>query len=240
MSEMAQKSIGSASIRRTRWLRPKYLLFAGIGLMAAYVLRNNESFLINPKDPEWQHIASFRWWLLPHGLAGASALFLGPLQFSDRLRQRYTKLHRVLGRFYVGAALIAGPLGIYIQYFEERMGFTRSFSVAAAFDAILWIVTTSIALAFILKGKVQQHRQWMTRSFAVAPLIFLEARLISGITGWNPEIVVWGCVSASVLMADIIIQLQELYRTQPVPVRTRIVKPVLETAFMDAVPDVQE
>src|ERR1700680_743282 len=139
MSDMAQRSIGSASIRRasrrTAWLRPKYLLFAGIALMAAYVLRNNESFLINSKDPEWQHIASFKWWLLPHGLAGACALLLGPLQFSDRLRQRYTKLHRVLGRFYVGAALIAGPLGIYIQYYEERMGFTRSFSIAAAFDA---------------------------------------------------------------------------------------------------------
>jgi hypothetical protein len=32
-------------------LRPKYLLFAFIGLMMAYVLRHNESFLLNRADP---------------------------------------------------------------------------------------------------------------------------------------------------------------------------------------------
>src|SRR6266498_1710820 len=105
--------------------------------MVAYVLWHNESFLVNPTDPEWEHIKSFRWYLLPQGLAGACAILLGPLQFSDRLRQRFTKLHRVIGRIYVVAALIVAPLGAYIQYFEERMGATRSFSIAAAVDAAL-------------------------------------------------------------------------------------------------------
>jgi hypothetical protein len=39
------------------------------------------------------------------------------------------------------------------------MGASRSFSFAAALDAVLWMLTTGIAFAFILKGKVQQHRQ---------------------------------------------------------------------------------
>jgi uncharacterized membrane protein len=240
MSELAQKSIGSMQSQRISWLRPKYLLFAFIGLMAAYVLRNNESFLINPKDREWQHIQSFRWWLLPHGLAGACALLLGPLQFSERLRRRFKKLHRVLGRCYVAGALIAAPLGFYIQYFEERMGETRSFSMAAAFDAILWMITTGIAFAFILKGKVQQHRQWMTRSFAVAPLIFLEARVISGITGWDPATVVWSCVAASILLADLVLQWQELRRTRPILAKVQIATPVLATGLIEALPDRQE
>src|SRR5665811_2379821 len=97
--------------------------------------------------------------------AGACALLLGPIQFSDRLRQRFAKLHRIIGRIYVGGVLIVGPLGFYIQFFEERMGEPRSFSIAAAVDAALLMLTTGIAFAFILKGKVQQqHRQWMTRS----------------------------------------------------------------------------
>ena len=77
-------------ILRSGWLQPtpKHLLFAFIGLMYAYVLWNNERFLFDSKHPEWAHIQSFKWWLLPHGLAAACALFLGPLQFSDRLRQR--------------------------------------------------------------------------------------------------------------------------------------------------------
>ena len=69
-------------------VRLKYLLFGFIGLMIGYVLVHNESFLVHRDAPVWQHYHPFRWWLLPHGIAGACAILLGPLQFSDRLRQR--------------------------------------------------------------------------------------------------------------------------------------------------------
>lgn len=205
-------------------MRPKYVLFALIALMMAYVLRHNESFLIHPEDPVWHHYHPFRWWLLPHGIAGACALLLGPLQFSDRLRQRFTKFHRVAGRIYVASALILAPLGAYIQYFEERLGAPRSFSVAGAVDAILLVVTTGIAFAFILNGKVQQHRQWMTRSFAVA-LVFVEVRVVQGVTGWEhlgiaaTETIVWSCLAFSLLSADIVLQVQELWRSRPASAR---------------------
>ncbi len=68
-----------------------------MGLMLAYVLRHDEYFLIDKTDREWQHIQTFRWWLLPHGLAGACALLLGPMQFSERLRKRFTRLHHWRG-----------------------------------------------------------------------------------------------------------------------------------------------
>jgi uncharacterized membrane protein len=216
------------SLQRSVWLRPKYLLFAFVGLMVAYVLRHNESFLVHPQDPIWQHYLPFKWWLLPHGLAGACALLLGPMQFSDRLRRRFTKLHRVVGRIYIGGVFIVAPLGTYIQYFEERVGGTRSFSIAAGVDGALLMITTGIALAFILKGKVQQHRQWMTRSFAVA-LVFLEVRVVGGVTGWEnlgpaaTETIVWGCVAFSILAADIVLQWQDLRRTQPVLPRRQVV-----------------
>ncbi len=205
--------------------RPKYILFAFIGLMVAYVLGHNERFLIDAKDAEWPHIQSFKWWLLPHGLAGACALILGPMQFSDRLRQRFARLHRVVGRIYVAGVFIAAPLGFYIQYFEERMGTPRSFSFAAATDAALWMATTGIALMFILRGKVQLHRQWMVRSFAVA-IVFLEVRVIAGVTGWEKlgesvtETIVWACVAFSLLFADIVLQWQDLRRARPAPFKS--------------------
>ena len=56
---------------------------------------------------------------------------------------------------------------------------------------------------------IPQHRQWLTRSYAVA-LTFLEIRVILGITGLDQppdpaiaEIVVWGCVAVSVLVGDL-------------------------------------
>lgn len=214
-------STATVSVPRPSWVRPKYVLPPIIGLMLAYVLYHNESFLIQPQHPEWQHIHAFRWYLLPHGLAGACALLLAPMQFSDRLRQRYTRLHRVVGRIYVAGVLIAAPLGFYIQYFQERMGASRSFSMAGATQMTTWIVTTLIAFVFILQGKVEQHRRWMTRSFAVA-LIFLEVRVLIGVTGWErlgPSVVetaVWVCNVFALLSADLLLQWQELLRNRPV------------------------
>jgi|SRR5579863_9374975 len=202
---------------RQRWLRPKYLLFAAVSLMLAYVIPHDESFLVQPKDPMWQHYEPFKWWLLPHGIAGACALLLGPMQFSDRLRDRFRQFHRVVGRIYVAGVFVAAPLGLYIQYFQERMGGPRSFTVAGAVDAALWMITTVMALVFILKGKVQEHRRWMTRSFAVA-LVFLEGRVIGGVTGWEnldahaTETIVWACLAFSILSADLVLEWQGLGR----------------------------
>ena len=224
---MSTASAVAVPLQRASWLRPKHLLFAFIGLMVAYVLRHNESFLVNARDPEWAHIHPFRWYLLPHAMMGACALLLGPLQFSDRLRQRFTKLHRVLGRFSIAGVFVGAPMGLYIQYFEERMGGTRSFSFAAGTDAALWVLTTAVALFFIRKGKVQQHRQWMTRSYAVA-IVFLEVRVVSGVFGFDDsasagETIVWMCVAFSLLFADIVLQWQDFSRARPAPARSQSV-----------------
>ena len=208
-----------ATLERSPRLRPKYFLFAAIGLMLAYVIPHDESFLVHPKDPLWQHYEPFKWWLLPHGIAGACALLLGSMQFSDRLRQRFRRFHRVIGRIYIAGVFLAAPLGFYIEYFQERIGGARSFTIAAAVDAVLWMVTTGIALVFILKGKVQEHQQWMTRSFAVA-LVFLEGRVIGGVTGWEnlgdrvSETIVWVCLAFSILAADFVLQWQKLGRSR--------------------------
>jgi uncharacterized membrane protein len=217
-------STASSSLRRTTLLRPKYFLFGFIGLMLAYVLVHNERFIIDSSHPEWAHIKSFKWYLLPHGIMGACALLLGPMQFSDWLRKRFAKFHRVVGRFYVAGVFIGAPLGFYIQYYEERMGGARSFSFAAFTDAAVWMLTTAIAMYFILKGKVQLHRQWMTRSFAVA-IVFLEVRVVLGVTGWErlgesvAETVVWMCVAFSLLFADFVLQWQDFPRARQAPAR---------------------
>jgi uncharacterized membrane protein len=205
--------------------------------MLAYVIPHDESFLVHPKDPIWQHYEPFKWWLLPHGIAGACALLLGPMQFSDRLRDRFRRLHRVGGRIYVAGVFLAAPLGLYIQYFQERMGDPRSFSIAAAVDAALWVITTGIAMVFILKGKVQEHQQWMTRSFAVA-LVFLEGRVIGGVTGWEnlgnraSETIVWVCLAFSILSADLVLQWQKLGRSARVARRRGNLHQSLDHSFI--------
>ena len=207
--------------QRPSWLRPKFLLFTFIGFMYVYVLWHNESFLINSADPEWPHIAPFKWILLPHGLAAACALLLGPFQFSERLRRRYTKLHRVMGRIYVGGCLVGAPIGIYIQNFETVHMFNNdpvefSLTISTVFDAAIWMFCTIMALAFIWQRKTQLHRQWMTRSFACA-IIFLDVRMVQGIFNIDDkftEIIVWSCVACAVPLADLVLYVEEVLRTR--------------------------
>lgn len=216
-----------APIGRPSWLRPKYLLFAFIALMYGYVLWHNESFLINRADPEWLHIAPFKWFLLPHGLAAGCALILGPLQFSDRLRRRYAKLHRVMGRIYLAGCLVGAPIGIYIQNFNTVHLFHNdpvefSLTIASVFQAGIWMFCTLMALVFILQRKVQLHQQWMTRSFACA-IIFLEVRAVQGIFNLDfrfIEIIVWSCVASAVPLADLVIYVQETLRTPAAAAKT--------------------
>ena len=198
---------------RPAWLRPKNLVFAAVLLMMGYVVVHNENFLVDSASDEWKHIESFKWWLLFHGSAGACALLLAPLQFSDRLRGRFTKLHRVIGRIYVTAVFVLAPIGDYIQYLDEKLGFSRGFTIATSVDALLLMTTTGIAFYFIRQRKFQQHRMWMTRSYAVA-LVFFEVRLISGIFGFDDsntagETIVWICLAFAIPIADVILQIQD-------------------------------
>ena len=211
----------SSSGTRRFGVRPKYLLFALIAAMYAYVLWTNERFLFNPADPEWAHISTFKWILLPHGMVASLALFLGPLQFSDRLRRRFAAVHRTLGYLYVTGVFVGAPIGLYIEWFEERLGYTRSFTIATAVDATNWIIATAVALYFIRQGKIEQHRRWMTRSFACS-LIFLEARLILtlfDLPSRMAETVLWCCIAAAYPLADLVLQVEELLRQRTRPVR---------------------
>jgi uncharacterized membrane protein len=202
-----------------RWFRAKNLIFAVVGVMTAYVLYHNERFLIQPANPVWQHYEPFKWWLLPHGLAGACALLLAPMQFSERLRKRFVWLHHYVGRIYVAGALVLAPFGFYIQYFQERIGSPRSFTVLAAVDAVLLMVTTGVAFLFAIRRNIAQHRQWMMRSYAVA-LVFFEGRFIMGITGWENDVVmsqavIWSCLAMSVLLGDLAGNWQALRMAMP-------------------------
>ena len=208
-------------------VRSKYLVFSGIAVMMAYVMYHNERFLIQPTNPVWEHYAPFKWWLLPHGIFGATVLLLAPLQFSDRLRRRFTRMHRIVGRLYVAGVFGLAPLGAYIQYYQERMGFPRSFSVLAGVDAVMLITTTAIAFLFAYKRKIALHRQWVTRSYAVA-LVFITGRFVMGVTAWERssieivQAIIWSCLALSILLADIANNWMEMRAAVSANVRTRV------------------
>jgi hypothetical protein len=105
--------VTSAPPLRTKLrIRPKHVLFIVLGLMTLFVLHPDERFLLHHESNTWKFFYPVRWKIFLDGIGGATALTLGAMQFSCRLRKHYPALHRLLGRFYIGRALVAAPPGV--------------------------------------------------------------------------------------------------------------------------------
>lgn len=100
-----------------------------------------------------------------HITGGMLALLVGPFQFIKKFRNKYLKFHRASGKVYLGAILLlAGPSGLFMAFYAEGgwvaiVGFTIM--------AILWMYTTYMAYETIRHKKVEAHKRWMVRSFAL-------------------------------------------------------------------------
>ena len=103
-------------------------------------------------------------WLVIHVAGAATALLLGPLQFSSRLRGRFGWFHRWIGRTYVVSCLVGGVAG-FVLALGASTGLISTIGFGAL--AIAWIVTTSLAWRWAMQGRFIEHRAWMIRSFAL-------------------------------------------------------------------------
>ncbi|HJQ34314.1 MAG TPA: DUF2306 domain-containing protein [Pyrinomonadaceae bacterium] len=197
---------------RARAVNPKHVLFAVAGMMTLFVLYYSERFLLDPTHPAWEHFAKVRWWLLPHGLGGALALFLGPLQFSTRFRQRHLRWHRIAGRLYVAGVLVAAPVSLYIVVIQGPPQVISAGFVQAGG----WLLTTAAALVSVLRGNIQQHRQWMVRSYSVT-FIFVATRVLLAIpaverSGDEGAIqVFWICIALAFLLPDFFVNWRAIW-----------------------------
>ena len=192
-----------------------YLKLGFFGLMALatlWVIYVDERFLLLPKDPEWAHIAGFKWWLAVHGPFGALALLLGPFQFSDTLRRLRPRLHRWLGRIYIGAIMVAASIALYIgPRFEQP-----STQIEQYFQGGLWLFTTLMALFFILRRNIPAHKLWMMRSYGFC-LVFVLSRVPDGFPAFHetPQILsdmLWGLVVAALVVPDLVLSGRDILR----------------------------
>ena len=192
----------------------KWVLFAVMGLLTLRVLSIDEHFLIDKSDEEWAHIAPFKWWLLIHGLAGFTALAIGPIQFSSRFRQNHLALHRLLGRVYIGAICVAAPFAIYIgSHFDPENTLSNNEDWAQAGG---WLLCAVLAWIFAMKRNIPRHRQWVARSYGFT-FVFILARA-PHIVHWHwkteADFVTyrWFLVFAALIVPDLILQADELVK----------------------------
>jgi len=151
-------------------------VFAVFGLMTVFVLFTRDRTLLDSHSFLRQRYAAIPWLMFAHGIPGALALLLGAFQFSNRLRQRHLQLHRVMGRIYVGCVAISAPVAIAVSISLPIMTLT----MASVIQATGWLATTATGLYCVRTGRIQQHREWMMRSYPFA-MVFIFVRAINSI-----------------------------------------------------------
>jgi hypothetical protein len=167
--------IPAQSVRPGRTV--KVAVWAVMALMTLSVIFLSELPLLRAGTATKAHILDIRWLLLPH-VAGASlALTTGAVQFSSRIRRSSLRFHRITGRIYVGSIFVAGPVAIVMSH--GTVFFTATIVQAGA-----WMVTALAAILTARNRQMEQHRQWVVRSYAVT-FSFIVLHVLNPLGIWT-------------------------------------------------------
>lgn len=195
-------TIGAGMDGKSGDQRAAWYCFGLIAVLTMVVMLKVELPLLLGRDLAWDRkIDGYRWLLHIHAMFGSLALFCAPGQFFPDFRQRHMRLHRGLGRVYVGAIAIASPLGIYISI-SHLSGNER---LAAAVQGLAWLAATAMAVYAVMDNRLRAHQAWMTRSYALT-LTFVISRFVTDVLGVaiSPAIggqgaLVWMCTVCALL-----------------------------------------
>lgn len=149
---------------------------------------------------------------------GGLALLIGWLQFIGPLRQRYTAIHRMIGKVYVFSSWLS-VLGVaYIGFFAE--GGTIAFLGFMTGGAI-WYYTTAKGFMTIRNGKVWEHRKFMIYSYATcvgAVMLRIWLPLLVKTTGnfiLSYQVVSWLSWAPNLIVAWLIVKRKESIQEKP-------------------------
>jgi hypothetical protein len=115
---------------------------------------------------------SRREWLTLHVACGTLALFLGPVQFWLAFTEYSRKWHRILGVTYIMCVAASSTAAISLA---RATDFGWIFKTGMMTLAFVWIGTTALAVTAICRSLIQQHKEWMIRSYVVTfSFVFFE------------------------------------------------------------------
>ena len=159
-----------------------------------------------------------RGWLLLHISMGIVALLAGPVQIWLGLKDFYPRVHKKLGFVYM-AAITLGAASAYYLSFNTSGGWV--FGAALATLATAWLVTTGLAFLAIQRQLIEQHKEWMIRSYVVT-FAFVSFRILfeglrSAGVGTLPEQLgasAWFSWSVPLLLNEAVLQGRKILRVR--------------------------
>ncbi len=144
-----------------------------LGFSINFYLDNAVAYFFGYRNPRFgDTLFTNQLWFVVHMIGGTCALFLGPIQFWTRIRERYINLHRWLGKFYIGGSLIAGIIAIKLALINGCQACRYSLLTLA----VLWIFFTVAAYLSIRRYDIEAHKKFMVRSYVCA-LAFVFVRV---------------------------------------------------------------
>jgi uncharacterized membrane protein len=151
--------MGSAEMSPAKWAWRLMTLFAlAVGAYALAVAAGLlTSDFLNKFD-------DYRGWANVHFVGGGLALLLGPWQFNRRMRTRRLQLHRGMGRVYLVSVVGSSVASLFLAVRADG-GFPAAVGFAAM--GTLWLLSAVFAFTSIKGGRVEQHRRWVIRNFAL-------------------------------------------------------------------------
>ena len=101
-----------------------------------------------------------------HVISSMAVILVGPFQFLKGFRNRFMNWHRRGGKIYAyGILVLAAPSGLIMAFYAEAgLWSTLGFLAMGA----LWFITTLMAVVKIRQRKIEEHRIWMMRSYALS------------------------------------------------------------------------
>jgi uncharacterized membrane protein len=152
--------------------------------------------------------------ILVHISFGTIALLTGPVQLWLGLSGRRLGVHRRLGQIYMVAVLCSALAGFYLSTQSESFVFaTGVFGLAVA-----WVMTTGLAYVAVRRHKIEQHKEWMIRSYVVT-FAFVTFRipfriLLAAHIADFPSVAgacAWFCWAVPLLLTEAFLQARKVF-----------------------------
>jgi len=156
-----------------------------------------------------------REWLYVHIVAGTVALLLGPVQLWLGLNRRAPIVHRILGVSYVLGVFVSSSTALYLAINTD---FGWVFGMGLTAMSLAWMISTAFATMAICFHLVEQHREWMIRSY-VLTFSFVTFRVLTDafqVAGAGPTIeqmkaASWFSWSVPLLITEWLIQGRKIF-----------------------------
>ncbi|MFT5630993.1 MAG: putative membrane protein [Gammaproteobacteria bacterium] len=161
------------------------LLFVLSGLTIAFAAVEAVQILLGSLPEETMRLAAAPYSLFAHTVAGATYGVIGPLQFGRVLARKFGRLHRIMGRIFVGAGvfLSLSSLSLLWQFPDGATAFVSS--ARLVFGIALGVALIK-AMVAIRARDIARHRDWMIRAYAVGmgaamvSIVFIPIYIITG------------------------------------------------------------